>query len=844
MPTEKHHACPNTECGATFKRRDHLTRHLLNHKADKLRCPRCDGEFSRPDLLKRHIRRHEQKDKEAGGIGLGDLIIRRKSWTPKLGYSAGRRRRNMSVNDSGLEDKSVRKPFEVPHLRKTNHVIPDIPNELNSASIADSHIDKVDTIDGGTNVASVQATDTLSGIPGISEETATEESPDYTISHNFTVNSKYDPDLQDRSTASEGSFAKHPFVGSNDFMADFGKPFATLRDYSWIFENLDDLSLPNHELSDKASSTSSSGQDFLFATKKLSPEVANKYNFESLDQLEQILPQITEEDRLRLLDFVASTTSRHSIEDGFDGNSEFFRLEFLQEFLELYFTKVNITYPIIHCSSFDPHQTHSLLLIVMITLGATYSTKAAHRAAVEIHDLIRGSLFSSPHFSATPELWVLQALLLIETFGRNKGGMRQHEVSNLFHGVLINILRKSDCLSTVGPVYSKKEQEGLDTEKSWREWIEIESKKRVAYFTFLWDVQHATIFGQTLGMSAFEIRIHLPADLNLWNAPSSTEWLKFRKSEGQQRFYLPTLKKYLNCSRDLPSINPLSRVLILHGLMSIAWDMQRKEHTSLGLEVDPYAWKTLMAKAYDCWKEDFEKFYSRVSRMVANSSSERFLVKFATTNSALYHSANILLWSNMFTLQIYAGAEHIFGRRVTQQTYDMAKKAVLQWSQQIGKTEKAVMHALQLLREGFVNLDSWEVDGTMHYNWCLYIATLTCWCYFEALSDSGIERKILGEANQNDPIDTDSLGYLVDDSIHYPETPHGRDAMGNFLLLVTHETPDRYRNLNLDSTCVLQEMVRHFRTARSGVIYEALVVLSNILARKVPNTEDVKQVNK
>ena len=46
-------------------------------------------------------------------------------------------------------------------------------------------------------------------------------------------------------------------------------------------------------------------------------------------------------------------------------------------------------------------------------LGATYSpNKEAHQLAVCVHDVIRPSIFAHAGFSAKPELWVLQTILL------------------------------------------------------------------------------------------------------------------------------------------------------------------------------------------------------------------------------------------------------------------------------------------------------------------------------------------------------------------------------------------------------------------------------------------------
>lgn len=96
----KRFACTYDGCGKRFTRSDHLQRHYLNHKGGDNTCPRCNLHFKRPDLLgkrfsspkgsrlgfisdtqpERHLVRHQEKDEEAGGEGLGDLQTRKKLW--------------------------------------------------------------------------------------------------------------------------------------------------------------------------------------------------------------------------------------------------------------------------------------------------------------------------------------------------------------------------------------------------------------------------------------------------------------------------------------------------------------------------------------------------------------------------------------------------------------------------------------------------------------------------------------------------------------------------------------------------------------------------------------------
>lgn len=84
-------------------------------------------------------------------------------------------------------------------------------------------------------------------------------------------------------------------------------------------------------------------------------------------------------------------------------------------------------------------------------------------------------------------------------------------------------------------------------------------------------------------MSAFELRVSLPCNPTAWEAESAEEWWKTYRREIDTSF-LSVLKVYVNpgTATPPPHLNALSRLLVLHGLMSISWDMKRRDQTALG----------------------------------------------------------------------------------------------------------------------------------------------------------------------------------------------------------------------------------------------------------------------
>lgn len=438
-------------------------------------------------------------------------------------------------------------------------------------------------------------------------------------------------------------------------------------------------------------------------------------------------------------------------------------LQSVQTWLDLFFTQFNTTYPLVHMPTFNASSTEPLLLLSILLLGATYLDKAAHQLAVCIHDVIRPSIFAHAGFSARPELWTLQTILLVECFGKSRAGQKQHDMSHLFHGLLINLIRRSDCQSitkTPGP------QDGVSLAEAWKLWAIAEQKKRLAQLCFMWDTQHAVLFCQSLCMSAFELRCSMPCAQAVWESPDAELWARAWASPTRQAsppssdpvapsMFLPALKFYLTSQpgpTGVPNLDALGQVLVLHGLMSIAWDMQRRDQTSLGVvsTTGPATWKDLLSKAYDRWKADFDSYChdaALVSAEPGDTSSSEWSA-FSAAYRAVYHAAQALLHMDFLDVQIYAGARHILGRPVQQQDYVRSSRVVKRWaSSSRERAATAAWHGAGMLRDLMTGdggaesagsnkpiMESPHLTSLFHVPWCLYLATLSCWAFHHAKS--------------------------------------------------------------------------------------------------------------
>ncbi|KIW15393.1 hypothetical protein PV08_05439 [Exophiala spinifera] len=577
------------------------------------------------------------------------------------------------------------------------------------------------------------------------------------------------------------------------------------------------------------------------------------------------MPTMDDVSRNEILDILVAAKPKTPEGSEISRDHPLLSLSSMQNYLDLFFSRFNVAYPLLHQATFDPSQTEPLLLLAVLLLGATYSEKAIHRLAVCIHDVLRAQIFQHSAFSSTPELWMLQTILLVECFGKSRAGQKQHDMAHLFHGLLINLIRRSDCQSVRQPNFG--EGSG-DLESDWRRAIDVELRKRLAFLCFLWDTQHAVLFSQSLCMSSFELRTTLPCNQTTWEASSAEEWWKYARKEPQIS-YLSVLKAYMNpdLGIQIPQLNALSRLLVLHGLMSVQWDMKRRDQTSLGMDKlngsssssDQPKWQDRLSQSYDAWKADFDTYCMNMTLSLGDNTTRKAeFTRFSTATVAIYHAAHITLNVEILDLQIYAGARHIIGRPVTRADYDRSRRIIKEWAKPGGSTPaaKAAWHAAHLLRDGIMNLDNWDVNNAFHYPWCLYLSTLTCWAFhFANTTDKSGQQNGGGggggesgrDRNQHQhhhnyaslttttptPSKDSHLDNIADDGIVW----HAKAEMNALVSSMASVMPEHlWRALGKYSTSGLTAvMAKHLSNIRWAVVHEGMKVLRGLVPERSIN---------
>lgn len=363
--------------------------------------------------------------------------------------------------------------------------------------------------------------------------------------------------------------------------------------------------------------------------------------------------------------------------------------------LEIYWGYFHVQFPILHRPSFNTSQANPFLLLSMVMMGAALSPCTDRDETPLMGDSgllaetiaypLRWLISSSNEFRSPPRSYILQSLIILETYEILLANRELHERAYLNHGVKMQLLRRSPLLG--GDPLSKTNDDNEITSEpdAWKRWIEVESFNRVALVAFYLDTINATIFGHQIVLFAHQIKLLMPCDDMLWematidknNLPPQTRPPKF----------ISALMKLLHL--ESLEVGPLGKKVLLAGLLSIKFQMELKDLQVhfLNWRFIKDSWKETLYHAIDVWQTNIchgdccdsrNAFY--LIPNYESSTPEPFDIMERRCKFPAYHIGQTFMGIKQYDIIIYAGATNRMSVKTTERDYKVVKERIEAWA--------------------------------------------------------------------------------------------------------------------------------------------------------------------
>ncbi|KAA8905378.1 hypothetical protein FN846DRAFT_10590 [Sphaerosporella brunnea] len=213
--------------------------------------------------------------------------------------------------------------------------------------------------------------------------------------------------------------------------------------------------------------------------------------------------------------------------------------------------------------------------------------------------------------------------------------------------------------------------------------------------------------------TVFDLRLQLPCEEFLWHASTPSEWIERLGGAQEGQGFLETIRIFLDVRREPPALIPLSMMLILHGLVTVGLDLQRRA-SPMAVDASDLAVKQeSLERGLESWRSQFDELMPQV---LVQSWYQKGVL--------MYHMSNIALHTNRTNLLAATGDRRFF-RRNSNDFY-MAKQELRQWMSS-PSAQLATWHSVQILLSYLGTSQVYNQD--LYVSWSTYIATLVCWAY-------------------------------------------------------------------------------------------------------------------
>ncbi|KAL0961258.1 hypothetical protein HGRIS_006220 [Hohenbuehelia grisea] len=592
-------------CPAKFTRTTHLNRHLRSHTNERShRCNICNAEFTRSDLLTRHKRtcgdsQNANKSRRKSCQACAESKIKCDLLFPCTKCST-RGRECVFINDPETSrNKKLAAQKRAAHRANASRSPQEKAGSIGAMT------------PGATSLPNLSPTPSqlFSGFPTPSHGSAALPLPYPILSSSTSSFTGYDSSpFSSSSGSSSASSSSSPrsefFDNQQDILTNFDLGFDSLTLDSHLnrlfssnmFEPFLDQSFPS--CSPQSSHPVISGdfawpedQDFYSSYTNIASDgfafpdsIASEAHFTTnLDYPSGLLPNTspptTTVPDLSIPGAVPCSTDVDS--SATDSRALPTPAE-LQHYLYLFFTAFSAQVPVLHPSTWRMEGKPPILIRTMQACGALFvKTRVALNFINDTLSSTRDILlqdFARNSTDNAEQINLIIAVVLLQTIGLFHQRADQRVSSNVYHGMLVMMIRRTGIISRVASWTSGDLNDPNSLDSVWREWTTYESIKRALLLTYLHDCCHCMYFSLAPSFQTSEFDINLPCDEAVWKAADAREWLEVVRSTspygiGHPRFMGVNMQHALASLVDKqPStaplaLNPFAHFVLIHSIL-------------------------------------------------------------------------------------------------------------------------------------------------------------------------------------------------------------------------------------------------------------------------------------
>jgi hypothetical protein len=252
------------------------------------------------------------------------------------------------------------------------------------------------------------------------------------------------------------------------------------------------------------------------------------------------------------------------------------------------------------------------------------------------------------------------------------------------------------------------------------------------------DAQHSSVFGHTPVLSVSDVRLPLPCVESLWECPTATLWHEQSQSIPKPPQFLPTLKAILGKSLPPHPCSDYSRLILLHGFLSLITHLHARECTTLGIGSGKAHGKTQSAPhtQMDDWVEVISRAMGTWSFSLLSLEPSLCL----EAARPLYRMAYITLHASIADIHTLAKDQALLDNLLSKNERLKAEARLKIWSKR-EEAKRAVCHSLLLVKETVLNGKRYRAreDNIAARPWCLFNAVLVLWGYGQMVETGEIE---------------------------------------------------------------------------------------------------------